>query len=273
MKKKIMAGAVLLLAASIFIGGCGIKSVSTDTGAGYTVTDATGREVKIPKKPERIMGNSASIDTMLLGVVTPDKLIAATEADRDPAISYIANDTKNIKMTVPLMGLSMELVTEAKPDLIIASTYTKGEQLDLYRNMGIPVVVIKGPRSIEEVESDIRIIAAATGEKERGEKVVAKMDEMNGQMISPEQIVKVDPDMFFVSADRESDTTGASRYRDSFLANPAIAQMRAAKHIVPVDDRYIYAASQNAVYAVRALANAAYGPIFDMSGEKQIRGY
>ena len=41
MKKKIMAGAVLLLAASIFIGGCGIKSVSTDTGAGYTVTDAT----------------------------------------------------------------------------------------------------------------------------------------------------------------------------------------------------------------------------------------
>lgn len=178
MKKKIMARAVLLLAASIFIGGCGIKSVSTDTGAGYTVTDATGREVKIPKKPERIMGNSASIDTMLLGVVTPDKLIAATEADRDPAISYIANDTKNIKMTVPLMGLSMELVTEAKPDLIIASTYTKGEQLDLYRNMGIPVVVIKGPRSIEEVESDIRIIAAATGEKERGEKVVAKMDEM-----------------------------------------------------------------------------------------------
>ena len=92
-------------------------------------------------------------------------------------------------------------------------------------------------------------------------------------MISPEQIVKVDPDMFFVSTDRESDTTGASRYRDSFLANPAIAQMRAAKHIVLVDDRYIYAASQNAVYAVRALANAAYGPIFDMSGEKQIRGY
>lgn len=114
MKKKIMAGAVLLLAASIFIGGCGIKSVSTDTGAGYTVTDATGREVKIPKKPERIMGNSASIDTMLLGVVTPDKLIAATEADRDPAISYIANDTKNIKMTVPLMGLSMELVTRGQ---------------------------------------------------------------------------------------------------------------------------------------------------------------
>lgn len=28
------------------------------------------------------------------------------------------------------------------------------------------------------MESDIRIIAAATGEKERGEKVVAKMDEM-----------------------------------------------------------------------------------------------
>ena len=322
--KKIELVLSLLLAASI--SGCGMKTMAPSGGKGYVVKDATGAEVKIPKKPERILGNSAAIDTMLLSVVTPDKLVAATEADRDPVISYVAEDTKNISFTVPLVGLSMEIVTKAKPDLIVASLYTKANELDMYRNLGIPVVVIDGPRSIQQVKDDVRIIAAAVDEKERGENVVRKMDAhlqeiddrlaqetgkrpvvylvsqmtryggpgsmfnelltraradnaialaggVNGQATSTELIVKTDPDMLFVSTDRASDTTGASKYRDDFLANPAIANMRAAKHIVPVADRYIYSSTQNCVWAVKGLANAAYGPIFDMSGERQIRGY
>lgn len=307
--------------------GCGMKQMaSSGEGGGYTVTDATGKAVVIPAKPKRILGNSASIDTMLLYVVTPDKLTAATDADRDPNISYIAEDTKDIPLTVPLTGLSMEIVTEARPDLIVASTYTDGRELDLYRNLGIPVVVIDGPRSIDQVKEDVRIIAAAAGEKERGENVISQMEQalseidsrlakergkkpvvylvsqmtryggpgsmfnelltraridnaialaggVNGQATSPELIIKTDPDMLFVSTDRASDTTGAARYRDDFLANPAIASMRAAGHIVPVEDRYIYSASQNCVWAIKGLANAAYGPLFDMSGEGQIRGY
>lgn len=322
--KKIELVLSLLLAASI--SGCGMKTMAPSGGKGYVVKDATGAEVKIPKKPERILGNSAAIDTMLLSVVTPDKLVAATKADRDPVISYVAEDTKNISLTVPLVGLSMEIVTKAKPDLIVASLYTKANELDMYRNLGIPVVVIDGPRSIQQVKDDVRIIAAAVDEKERGENVVRKMDAqlqeiddrlaqetgkrpvvylvsqmtryggpgsmfnelltraradnaialaggVNGQATSTELIVKTDPDMLFVSTDRASDTTGASKYRDDFLANPAIANMRAAQHIVPVADRYIYSSTQNCVWAVKGLANAAYGPIFDMSGERQIRGY
>lgn len=315
------------LAMTLAFSGCSMKAFhNEDQGQGYVVTDALGNKVKIPKKPEKILGDSASIDTMILGVVAPDHLAGATEADRDPAISYIAEETKDIKMTVPLMGLSMEQVTEAKPDLIVASTYTDGNEIQMYRNLGIPVVIIKGPRSIQQVKDDVRIIAAAAGEKERGEKVISEMDMqlaeiddvlskrqekkpvvflisqmtryggpgsmfhelltraglenaiakagvVNGQMISPELIVKADPDIFLVSKDRTSDITGAGKYRDQFLANPAIANMRAASHVVPIDDKYIYAASQNCVYAIKALANAGYGDLFDLSDAKQIKGY
>lgn len=315
------------LAMTLAFSGCSMKAFhNEDEGQGYVVTDALGNKVKIPKKPEKILGDSASIDTMILGVVTPDHLAGATEADRDPAISFIAEETKDIKMTVPLMGLSMEQVTEARPDLIVASTYTDGNEIQMYRNLGIPVVIIKGPRSIQQVKDDVRIIAAAAGEKERGEKVISEMDRqlaeiddvlskqqgkkpvvflisqmtryggpgsmfhelltraglenaiakagvVNGQMISPELIVKADPDIFLVSKDRTSDITGAGKYRDQFLANPAIANMRAASHVVPIDDKYIYAASQNCVYAIKALANAGYGDLFDLSDAKQIKGY
>lgn len=319
--------ALTVLAMAFAFSGCTMKAFhSEDQGQGYVVTDALGNKVKIPKKPEKILGDSAAIDTMILGVVAPDHLAGATEADRDPAISYIAEETKDIKMTVPLMGLSMEQVTEARPDLIVASTYTDGNEIQMYRNLGIPVVIIKGPRSIQQVKDDVRIIAAAAGEKERGEKVISEMDRqlaeiddvlskqqgkkpvvflisqmtryggpgsmfhelltraglenaiakagvMNGQMISPELIVKADPDIFLVSKDRTSDITGAGKYRDQFLANPAIASMRAASHVVPIDDKYIYAASQNCVYAIKALANAGYGDLFDLSDAKQIKGY
>lgn len=327
MKKSLQIQLALLAAVAIALSGCGVKNVSQKAnGESYVVTDSTGTQVTIPGKPKRILGESASIDTMLLGVVTADHLLGVTEADRDPAISYIAGDVKDISMTIPLTGLSMEIVTQARPDLIVASTYTDGNKLRMYKDLGIPVVVIDGPKSIGQVKEDVRIIAAAVGEKERGENVVKEMDRQlteidetlakrtdkkpvvylvsqmtryggpgsmfhelltrarlenaiekaggaNGQAISPELIVKTDPDMLFVSTDRSSDITGAAKYRDDFLANPAIASMRAAKNIHPVDDRYIYAASQNCVYAIKAMANAAYGNVFDMSGEGQIRGY
>ncbi len=325
--KKYMKLPIALAIIATVVSGCGVKTVSQKTtGESYVVTDCTGAEVTIPGKPKRILGESASIDTMLLGVVTADHLLGVTEADRDPAISYIAGDVKDISLTIPLTGLSMEIVTQARPDLIVASTYTDGNKIRMYKDLGIPVVVIDGPRSIDQVKSDVRIIAAAVGEKERGENVVKEMNRQlqeidetlakrtekkpvvylvsqmtryggpgsmfhelltrarlenaiekaggaNGQAISPELIVKTDPDFLFVSTDRSSDITGASKYRDDFLANPAIASLRAAQHLRPIDDRYIYAASQNCVYAIKAMANAGYGNVFDMSGEGQIRGY
>lgn len=317
---------VLMMGCFLLLAGCGFITQDQHTSSAYTVTDATGKQVTIPHKPMRVLGTSASIDTMLLGVITPDRLMAATEADRDPAISYIADDVKDKELVIPLAGLSMEIITKAKPDLIVASTYTKADELDMYRNLCIPVVVIDGPKSIEQVKEDVTIIAAACDEKAAGQKVIAEMDRqlaeidkviaeqkgkkpvvylvsqmtryggpgsmyhelltraglqnaiglaggVNGQAISPEMIVKIDPDMFFVSTDRVSDTTGASRYRDTFLSNPAIEAMRASKHICPLNDRYIYAASQNCVYAIKAMANAGYGPLFDLSDEKEIRGY
>ena len=263
---------------------------------------------------------------MLLGVVEPDRLVACFTADKDPAISYISEETKNISLTMPLNGLSMEILTQAAPDLIVASSYTKPKELELWRNLGYPVIQIDGPKSLDQVKQDIEIIAAAAGEKERGENVIAEMDRQlaeidavlgqrtdkipkaflvtqmsryggpgsmyhelltrarirnaigeagvsNGQLLAQELVVKSDPDFFIVSSDRKSDETGAGKFRNEFFQNPAVQNMRAAKNIKTLDDRYIYAASQNCVYAIKAMANAAYGPLFDMAEEKQIKGY
>ena len=326
--RKVWFVFLLLCIALFLLSGCEMKKMGGDAASkeSYVVTDAFDNQVTIPHKPKKILGTDSAIDTMLLGVVEPSRLAACFIADKDPGMSYIADEVKDIKPEIPLNGISMEILTKISPDLIVASSYTRQKELDMWRSLGYPVVMIDGPTSIAQAEKDIRIIAAAVGEMERGEKVVltgangigkttllkqvakavttnypdmhmiilligpgsmyhelltragiknaiAEVGVANGQLLSQELIVKSDPDFFFVSADRESDETGAGKFRDSFLANPAIQNMRAYHRVIPLEDRYIYASSQNCVYAVKAMANAAYGPLFDMSGEKQIKGY
>lgn len=313
---------------TLLLTSCGIQPRETAAGSeSYTVTDATGAVVTIPKKPTRILADSQSLDTMILGIVPADHLVAVSLSSKDPAISYIADEVKGIDKTIPLAaGISMEDLTAMNPDIIICSNYSLPKNVELYKSLGFPVVMVKGPTSVSQVEDTVRLIAAALGEPERGDKVVAQMNDRlahveevlskqnkpeptallisqmtsyggpgsmyhelltkahiqnamakvgvaNGQLMSMEKMLESDPDFLFVSKDRASDETGAGKYRDGLLANPAIQSMRAYQHIIPLDDKYIYASTQNCVYAVEALANAAYGPLFDLSDEKNIKGY
>ena len=175
--KRSVIYTILFLLAVLLFTGCSMKKTETPAdSSAYQVTDAFGHTVTLPHKPRRILGTSSSINTMLLGVVEADRLVACFSADKDPAISYVSEETKDIALTIPLNGISMEVLTKAAPDLIIASSYTQPAELTMWRNLGYPVIMIDGPTSIEQVKRDIRIISAAAGEKERGEKVIAGMD-------------------------------------------------------------------------------------------------
>lgn len=321
-------GLGLMLAAGVAaLAGCGADQTGAAAGAGYTVVDAAGTEVRIPKKPAKILADSQFLDTMALGIVPADHLAAVSAASKDPAISYIAGEVKDIQMTIPLAaGISAEELTAARPDLVLCSTYSSPKQVEMYRSLGFPVVIVKGPVTVGEVKDGVRLVAAALGEADRGEKVVAEMDRhldhaeavlsaldkprptallisqmtryggpgsmyhelltrahienamekvgvANGQLMPMEKMIESDPDFLFVSKDRAIDETGAGEYRDSVLASPAIRRMRAYRHIIPLEDRYIYSSTQNCVYAVEAMANAAYGPLFDLSEEPNIKGY
>ena len=176
--RKVWFVSLLLCIALFFLSGCEMKKMGGDAASkeSYVVTDAFDNQVTIPHKPKKILGTDSAIDTMLLGVVEPSRLAACFIADKDPGMSYIADEVKDIKPEIPLNGISMEILTKISPDLIVASSYTRQKELDMWRSLGYPVVMIDGPTSIAQAEKDIRIIAAAVGETERGEKVVAEME-------------------------------------------------------------------------------------------------
>lgn len=317
---------VWILIAAAFLSACGIPRVTKAPGPeAYTIVDATGTAVTLPHKPQRILTGNLAYDTMVLGLTTPEHLTAVNSLSHDPMMSFVAEETKPIKTVIrSSMEIPLELVLKTRPDLIITSSWMDKNTVDMLRGLGYPVVVCRGPNSIEDVRSAVRLIAKALGEPERGEKLVARMDEelqetesilrqhkgtqrqgllisqmqswggkgsmfddlMNharvtngiaavglksGEPLTKELILKADPDFFIVSADRAGDPVRGPKFLRQFFADPALSGMRGIHHIVPIPDRYIYCASQNVGQAVKALANAAYGPIFDLSGEQNLR--
>lgn len=316
----------LLLAVLVpLLAACSIPKVTVRPGPGsYTVVDAKGTLVTLPKKPKRILTGNLAYDTMVLGLVTTDHLVAVNSLDHDPMMSFIAEETKNIHLaTRSSMEIPLELVLKAKPDLIITSSWMDKNTIDMLRGLGYPVVVCEGPNSIEDVRNAIVLISKALGEEARGRQLVRQMDEeigeadavldaltgprpsgllisqmqsyggpgsmyhdlvthariqnsieavglKNGEPLTKELILKADPDFFIVSADRKGDPVRGPKFRREFFSDPALSSLRGLHHITPVPDRYIYCASQNAGYAIKALANAAYGPLFDLSGEHNL---
>ena len=107
----------------------------------------------------------------------------------------------------------------------------------------------------------------------RIENGIEKVGLKNGDYLAKELVVKARPDFFFVSSHRANSTESSEKFRDEFLSDQALQGLPALQHIHSVPDRYLYSATQNIPYAVKALANIAYGPVFDMGDEHCIKGY
>lgn len=320
-------GLALVMLCTMMLLCTGCSSSQMSNGMGNTqryVVDAEGTRVAVPEKAKRILTLSLGFDVMTLGVVPPERMVAVHRNSSDPGISYIVEESKDIKPKLYLYPF--ETILKLEPDLIIASTWTKPEMIQGYRDLGFNVIVCKGPNTVEKVKETITLIAQAVGEEAAGQRVIEEMDRQlqeidstldkrkakwptgmlvsqmtsyggkgcmfdelctkahvvngivkmglyNGQYVPKELVVGCDPDFFMVSAPRSQSTAASRKHMREYLQDNALKGMKALEHVTPIPDRYLYSASQNCVYAIKGIANAAYGPVFDMREEKLIKGY
>ena len=93
---------------------------------------------------------------------------------------------------------------------------------------------------------------------------VADIGIMNGQTISEETILKANPDYLVLSESWEIKHGNGDTYKDEFYDHPAFQCLKAVQQhqVIYLKDKHIYASNQNCVWAIRRLANMAYGNIF-----------
>lgn len=181
--KKDLLFVIFLMLVSCMLNFSGCKSEKTDSlskntanqNLSYTVTDDTGAKLQFTEKPKRIVSYSISTDEILLALVEPQRIIALSRLVDDPGVSSIVKEAKLIPNRV--QGNSLEGILAFKPDLVIIPDFHPPEMLQSARELGLQVYIYKTPSDIKGVKRSIRQLAALTDEKEKGEALVARMEE------------------------------------------------------------------------------------------------
>jgi iron complex transport system substrate-binding protein len=123
-------------------------------------------------KPLRVMSLNQCADQLVLALIPPDRIASVTWLSRDPESSVMAKAA----MRVGINHGDAEEVVRQKPDLVIAGTFTTPATTAMLRRLGYPIIEVPEATSFADIRAVTRQVAAAVGERARGEALIAHMD-------------------------------------------------------------------------------------------------
>ena len=103
-----------------------------------------------------------------------DKLVAVNYLADDPVSSNLVEQAKKIQHKIK--NPSAEEVLALKPDVVFAYDWSDMNRVENLRNLGMNVIVLKGPATIEDIRRNVRTIAKAMHADSKGEELVKLMD-------------------------------------------------------------------------------------------------
>ncbi|MBL6441922.1 MAG: ABC transporter substrate-binding protein [Dialister sp.] len=139
-----------------------------------TVTDDSGRQVSLPMHPKRIVSLTYGTDEILTALVSTDHIASYSKYAGDGGISFLTKD--EIAKVGRTVDMEPEHILALAPDLVIASTSTPMQTIEVLTHSGVPVYVSGIPTTVEEMKEKVRGVAKAVHEEEQGEALVSDMD-------------------------------------------------------------------------------------------------
>lgn len=139
-----------------------------------TVTDDSGRQVSLPIHPKRIVSLTYGTDEIMTALVSTDRITSYSKYAGDGGISFLTKD--EVAKVGRTVDMEPEHILALAPDLVIASTSTPMQTVEVLTHSGVPVYVSGIPTTVEEMKEKVRGVAKAVHEEERGEALVSDMD-------------------------------------------------------------------------------------------------
>ncbi|ACX72833.1 periplasmic binding protein [Methanocaldococcus vulcanius M7] len=181
MLKKLTA---LLIITVLTVGLCGCVENSSKTTKTITITDALGREVKVPVEVDRIVCCGPGCLRMIVYLNATDKVVGVEDAEkkwtpwgRPYRIAHpeLAN-LPTIGQGGPSPKPNPEAILKVKPDVIFATYITKDEADTLQQKTGIPVVVLTYGKLAtfdnEDLFNSLKLAGKILGKEKRAENVI-----------------------------------------------------------------------------------------------------
>ena len=167
MNKSIVYLICLMVLLFVGVTGCGPQDETRTLPYTRYVKSYDGARVPVPDHPKRILALSSASDTILLGLVEPDRLVGINTLSTYEEYSL---EAKRAKLVKPAMSsYPLEKIIALEPDLVIAPDYTSADVIAGLRHMGIPTVVVLTGTTVESVIKNVTDIAHIVGEDEKGQ--------------------------------------------------------------------------------------------------------
>ncbi|MBS3759764.1 MAG: cobalamin-binding protein [Desulfobacterales bacterium] len=162
LRHSIVIGIGILTA--LFLG-----TVPVSAGARQTLVDQTGREIRLPKFPQRIVALAPSITEVIYALDCEDRLKGATRFSDYPEAA------KGVPKVGSYVYLDLEKIVALDPDVCIAIKDGNPKTVvDRLESLGIPVFAVN-PRGLASVMRTITDIGRLMGVEERAERIVSDM--------------------------------------------------------------------------------------------------
>ncbi|GAB1470349.1 ABC transporter substrate-binding protein [Chloroflexota bacterium] len=125
---------------------------------GLTFTDGLGREVTLSAPAKRVVSLAPSNTEVLFAVGAGEQIVGRDEFSDYPA------EAAAIDSVGGSMGeYSAEAIVALEPDLVIAAEINTPELVNQLESLGVTVYYLSNPHTLEEMYTNLEIVAALTG--------------------------------------------------------------------------------------------------------------
>lgn len=137
------------------------------------LSDATGREVIVNARPERIASQTVGTDEILLAICDTQRIARLSPLASDEAYSYVVEKARAANLRA---AVNAEEILAANPELIFVASFSRAETVETLQTAGAKVFRLGAFDSIEDIKENIRIVGYLIGEDTRAAALVEEMD-------------------------------------------------------------------------------------------------
>ena len=131
---------------------------ATPTATTLTFTDGLGREISLNGPAQKVISLAPSNTEILFAIGAGSQIVG-----RDQLSDYPAEAANVTDIGSPFEALNTELIVSLKPDLVLAAEINTAEQVKQLEDLGLNVYYLKNPLTLEEMYSNLEIVAQLTG--------------------------------------------------------------------------------------------------------------
>ncbi len=123
--------------------------------------------------PVRIVSMNPCVDTILMEVANPAQIAAISHYSHDPRATSVP---LKWAMQYPVVSGAAEDIIAAEPDLVIAGPHVSIQTIAALKRLGIPLMQVAVPETVDESKKQISDIAKRIGQQQSGIALNTRID-------------------------------------------------------------------------------------------------